>query len=237
MATLTLDMFTQGSADVESAQYRILAALAALRKDIRQNALYPALGDLVELSSMLDTIQQNRDAYRTSLPQTLRGVDLERKTLLFDAVPADAESIERTFELLRWAMPHVKGLAEEGMAMFEFVHQHLTIDPVGIMPLYQDEGYVFIPDHADNVVHVLRYELSLFSAEEEQYRAMRTFEVEAHVPASALETPEDLKLALVEQHRELPNPATFLMDNDLDFPFDATILPVAKRKLMRHLIS
>ena len=35
----------------------------------------------------------------------------------------------------------------------------------------------------------------------------------------------------------MPNPATFLMDTELDFPFDTTILPVAKRKLMRHLIS
>ncbi|MBK7032936.1 MAG: hypothetical protein IPH49_06685 [Ignavibacteria bacterium] len=51
------------------------------------------------------------------------------------------------------------------------------------------------------------------------------------------ERPEDLKLALVEQHQDMPNPATFLMDSDLDFPFDETILPVAKRKLMRRLIS
>ena len=66
---------------------------------------------------------------------------------------------------------------------------------------------------------------------------MRTVEIEAHVCSSILETPEDLKLTLMEHHKEMPNPATFLMDTDLDFPFDETILPVAKRKLMRHLIS
>ena len=121
--------------------------------------------------------------------------------------------------------------------MFEFVHQNLTLDPVGIMPLYQDEGYVFVPNHGANIVHVLKYELSLYSADTEKYRAMRTIEIETYVPSSIFETPEDLKLALVEQHKDMPNPATFLMDTELDFPFDTTILPVAKRKLMRHLIS
>ncbi|MBK6290918.1 MAG: hypothetical protein IPH85_02335 [Ignavibacteria bacterium] len=237
MGTLTLDMFTQGVADVEAAQYRILAALSGLRRDFRQNTLYPALGDLIELSSVLETIQQNRETYRTSLPQTLTGVDLEKRQLMFNATPADEESIARTFELLNWAVPFVKELTDEGVAMFEFVHQSLSLDPVGIMPLYRDEGYVFVPDHRENLIHVLKYELSLFSAESEQYRAMKTIEIEAHVPASILETPEDLKLALVEQHQDMPNPATFLMDSDLDFPFDETILPVAKRKLMRHLIS
>ena len=237
MATLTLDMFTQGAGDIEAAQYRILAALKALRKDFRQNTLYPALGDLIELTSMLETIHENRERYRTSLPQTLKGVDLEKKELMFDAVPADEESIAGMFELLAWAVPFVTELTNEGVAMFEFVHQNLTLDPVGIMPLYRDEGYVFVPNHSANIVHVLKYELSLYSADTEQYRAMRTVEIETHVPSSIFETPEDLKLALVEQHKDMPNPATFLMDTELDFPFDTTILPVAKRKLMRHLIS
>jgi hypothetical protein len=237
MGMLTLDMFTQGVTDLEATQYRVMAALAALRRDFRQNTLYPGLGDLIELASVLETISRNRDRYRSSLPQTLTGVDLEKKELMFNAVPADAESVERTFELLQWAMPFVKELTDEGVAMYEFVHQNLTIDPVGIMPLYRDEGYVFVPDHRTNVVHVLRYELSLYTADAEQYRAMRTVEIEAHVPTSPLETPEDLKLSLMESRTDMPNPATFLMDTDLDFPFDQTILPVAKRKLMRHLIS
>jgi len=237
MGTLTLDMFTQGLNDVEATQYRILAALATQRKGFRQNSLYPALGELIELSGILETIRQNREQYRSSLPRTLTGVDLEHKRLLFDAVPADEQAVERTFQLLTWAIPFLKELTDEGVAMFEFVHQNLTLDPVGIMPLYQDEGYVFVPNHRQNIIHVLKYELSLFSAESEQYRAMRTVEIEAHVRSSILETPEDLKLSLMELHREMPNPATFLMDTDLDFPFDETILPVAKRKLMRHLIS
>ncbi|MCX6141525.1 MAG: hypothetical protein NTX15_12020 [Candidatus Kapabacteria bacterium] len=237
MSTLTLDMFTQGAADIEAAQYRILAALSSLRKDFQQNTLYPALGDLIELSTVLETINRNRENYRSTLPQTLTGVDLEKKELMFNAVPADEESIENVFQLLEWAVPYVSELTNEGVAVFEFVHQHLSLDPVGIMPLYRDEGYVILPDHHANLVHVLKYELSLFSAETEQYRAMKTIEVETHVPASMFETPEDLKLSLMQKHQEMPNPATFLMDTDLDFPFDMTILPVAKRKLMRHLIS
>lgn len=237
MGTLTLDMFTQGVADIESTQYRILAALTSLQKTIRHNSLYPALGELIELTSVLETLQQNREQYRSNLPKTLSGVDIERKELTFAAIPADSESIEKLFELLAWALPHVKALTDEGVAMFEFVHQNISLDPVGIMPIYQDEGYVLLPERSQNAIHVLRYELSLFSAETEHYRALRTIELDTHHTNNILETPEDVKLMLIARHTDLPNPATFIVDTDLDFPLDETILPVAKRKLMRHLIS
>jgi hypothetical protein len=42
---------------------------------------------------------------------------------------------------------------------------------------------------------------------------------------------------LIAEHRELPNPATYLCQTELDFPFQETILPVAKRKLLRRLYS
>jgi hypothetical protein len=50
-------------------------------------------------------------------------------------------------------------------------------------------------------------------------------------------SPQALKLSLMEERRELPNPATYFFDSDLDFPYEATMLPVAKRKLMRYLYA
>ena len=44
-------------------------------------------------------------------------------------------------------------------------------------------------------------------------------------------------LELIEANRDLPNPATYLFETDLDFPFNETILPVAKRKFLRGLYS
>lgn len=237
MTALDLEMFTSSAQDVEGTQYKILAATKQAAKEFHHNMLYPRLGDLIELVSVLETIQANRDQYRTVLPRRLTGVDFEKKTLQFDAIPADEQAVERMFELITWALPTLKELTEEGVAMFDFVTQSLSIDVVGIMPIYKDEGYAFIPDPKAQLFHVFRYEMSLYSDDNDKYRAMKTFEVQTRDINIVHEAPETVKLDLIKEHQDLPNPATYIVQTDLDFPFDETILPVAKRKLMRVLIS
>ena len=232
-----LEMFTKGAHDPEGARYRIMAALEAAAKEFHRSRLYPGLGELIELVSVLETVRDNKDQYAEVMPRKLSGVDFENKSLQFDTEPADPDMIEQLFGLIDWALPEVKKVTDEGVAMFDFVNTNLSIDVVGIMPIYRDEGYAFVSDRKDSVLHVLRYEMSLYSDNEDNYRALKTFEVETHEIDAVLIAPEDVKLHLIDSHKDLPNPATYLVDTDLDFPFDSTILPVAKRKLMKHLIS
>lgn len=238
MNTLSLELFTQAGRDVEAAQYRILAAVKELERSFRHNKLYPGLSTLLETGAMLEAIRQNATALNERSSQTLSGVDLDRKVLVFDATraPKDGE-VERMLDLIAWALPLLKPLADEGMAVYDFVAQRISIDTVGILPMYRDEGYLLVPDAANEVVHILRFELALFSHEDEQYRAMKTVELPARPQRAVLEAPEMVKLELVASYSDLPNPATFLCDTDIDFPFEATLLPVAKRKLMRYLAS
>ena len=232
-----LEMFTRGAHDPEGARYRIMAALDVAAREFHRSRLYPGLGDLIELVSVLETVRDNRDQYAEVMPRKLSGVDFENKSLQFDTEPADPSMIEQMFELIDWALPEVKKITDEGVAMFDFVNSNLNIDVVGIMPMYRDEGYAFVTDRKDGVLHVLRYELSIFSDKDDNYRALKTVEIESREIETVIVAPEDVKLQLIDSHKDLPNPATYLVDTDLDFPFDATILQVAKRKLMKYLIS
>jgi len=232
-----LEMFTTGATDPEGARYRIMAALEMAAREFHRSRLYPGLGDLIELTSVLETVRDNREQYATVLPRKLTGVDFEHKSLQFETTPADPGQIQQMFELIDWALPSLKKITDEGVAMFDFVDANLSIDVVGIMPIYRDEGYAFVADRREAVLHVLRYEMSIFSDKDDKYRALKTVEIESRTIDAVIMAPEDVKLQLIERHRDLPNPATYLVDTDLDFPFDATILPVAKRKLMKHLIS
>jgi hypothetical protein len=56
------------------------------------------------------------------------------------------------------------------------------------------------------------------------------------VPCKDVEPhPSSIKLELVKERRDLPNPATYLFDTDVAFPYEETMLPVVKRRLLRHL--
>ena len=237
MAALDLGMFTNGATDPEGTNFEVRAALNTSTANFRKNRLYPGLAELVEIATTLEAILNNRNMYTSRLPRKLTGVDLEKKTLTFESVPASPEMVEQLFLLIEQLLPLIKTATDEGIAMFDFIIQNLTADIVGILPVYRDEGYALIPDQRSNLIHVLRYEMSLYTSEGDNYRALKTYELEPREMVVGKDAPEDIKLALVNEHREMPNPATYYLATDLDFPFEETILPIAKRKLMRLLVS
>ena len=103
------------------------------------------------------------------------------------------------------------------------------------MPVYRDEGYWFIPENRRSLLHLMRYEVSLFFSAGERYRRLKTSLIES-VAERQVHTPaETIKLSLIERYRDLPNPATYRCETDLDFPYAETMLPVAKRKFMSTL--
>lgn len=237
MASLTLDLFTHAFGDAEAAQYRVLAAIDAVARELRKVRLYPMLSELIETVAVLETIDRQSETIRKNGPRSLTGVDVEQTRLLYEASMHDAEDVARMMDLIAWALPQVKTLAEQGVAMFDFVSDHMRLDAVGIVPLYKDEGYVLVPDHDRDTLHIIRYEMSMIAANDGQYRAMRTLELASRSLHGIVPTPETIKLELIRSHKDLPNPATYVCDVDVELPFDETVLPVAKRKLMRYLIS
>lgn len=232
----TLDLFTGAVQDYERAQYQILGALQQARKHFAENRIYPHLGELINLYGTLQTIVQRSEGLRNALPGRIREVDLENQEILYDKPELDQDQLHVVEELIMWALPQIKSAIEEGRTIFEFVEENLLIEEVGIVPSYVQEGYLLVSDHENRQLHILQYNFSIFSGATERYRSLRTTFVRS-VADSVQVTPRGLKLSLMEERRELPNPATYFFDTDLDFPFEPTMLPVAKRKLMRYLFG
>jgi len=44
-----------------------------------------------------------------------------------------------------------------------------------------------------------------------------------------------MRLKLVQKNRDLPNPATYLINSKYTYPLEETVLPVAKRLLVRYV--
>jgi hypothetical protein len=48
-------------------------------------------------------------------------------------------------------------------------------------------------------------------------------------------TYEHMKLNLIKQYTSLPNPSVYLVLSKITFPFDQTLMPVAKRLLVKQI--
>jgi hypothetical protein len=223
---LSFDLFA-ASDDAEKSRYQILAALAEAREDFRQTRLYPPLGDLVRVHRALRDLDSRRGELLAGERGALTGIDLEEGRLLYEASERRPLPFE---ELIVWAMPRLEALIEEGRALYDFVEEHAELAPVGLAPTYQDEGFLLVPEAGGFAA--LRYTVSLFTRAGERYRSIRTAPPTHVEAATAAEARRGLFGAV-----DWPNPATYAIETDLDFPFEATVLPVAKRKLLHYLAS
>jgi hypothetical protein len=234
---LSLETFLHAIQDMERTRFEILGGLQKVRSNFHHNKIYPDLAMLIDLHAELQTIANNADTLQRKHPRTLKEIDFDERKLIYNDVPIHDENFASIRELIDWAMPYLQTAMEEGATMFEFVEENLSLEVVGILPSYLEEGYAFVPDNIGGILHVIKYEVSIFTGASEQYRSLKTSLVKSMQRSAIVQPAQTLKLELVQEYPELPNPATYSFDTDLDFPFQETILPVAKRRLLRHLFS
>jgi hypothetical protein len=134
-------------------------------------------------------------------------------------------------------LPYIEEAIDEGIILFDFVDENISLDQVGVLPIYKDEGYFMVTDNTAFELQVHRYESTLFSSGNENYRSLKTEFVKSERQVIIRRSPESIKHELIKERKDLPNPATFLFDSELDFPFAETIFPVVKRKLISHIAA
>lgn len=237
MEPLGLEMFFSSDTDWETNEYKVLAGLQKLRIEFNKKKIYPALDDLIKLNTILEDIVKQRNNLSGHSSKEIKSFDLNNKKIVFDSFEKVIPDVEFFFKFIKWALPHIKAAIEEGIVLYEYVEKNIQIHQVGILPLYKDEGYFIIPDNVENKLLVHRFECSLYSAGNVPYRALKTKLVETTPKDPLLKTPESIKRYLINQYKDLPNPATYICDTDLEFPFSESLFPIAKRKLMEQVTA
>ncbi len=232
---LTLSLFTKVRDDFEKRQYIILAELKKISSEFQYYKVYPQLSMLVELRRTLKDIITRLSDLRNKFPKRLSKIDWVNRTIEHEVVFVDGTDLPAVENLIMWALPNLDKVIHEGIAIHEYVEKELSIEHVGILPNYRNEGYFFVPDIRKQKLNLFRFELSIFKSSEDKYRSLKTRFLKALEQGSVQLSPSSIKLELIREEKELPNPATYAFDTSLDLPFDQTILPVAKRKLIQAI--
>ncbi len=234
---LTLDLFTKVNDDFEKRQYLILSELQKISSEFQYYKIYPHLSQLIELRKTLLEIIERLSDLRNKFPKRIGKIDWVNQTIEHDVVFIDGTDLSAVEDLINWAVPELERVIHEGISIHEYVENDLSIEHVGILPNYRDEGYFFLPDNTSRSLNLFRFELSIFQSAEDQFRSLKTKFLKAVEQGKAKISPGSIKLELIREEKDLPNPATYAFETSLDFPFNQTILPVAKRKLMQTIHS
>ncbi|WP_436516165.1 hypothetical protein [Ekhidna sp. To15] len=234
MDRLKHDWLTEGLIDYEYKKYILLAYLKNIGSRFNQSELYPFMSDLIFHYRNLIKVKESKKLMYDNFPETLTKADFNKLRLTYDKIVNDDEVMQQIEEIIAFAIPKMKGMLEEGKELYEFVEEHIELEPVGVSPIYSDEGYLFINQDSSSDVSIFRYQMTFFEHAEEKYRSMTTKFLMNEMKGIS-RTFENIKVELTRQFTELPNPATYLASSKLKFPLNETVLPVAKRMLVRRI--
>ncbi len=234
MEQLKHDWLTEGLIDFEYKKYILLAYLKDVRKRFDLNQLYPFMSDLVFHYRNILKVKESKKLMYENFPETLSKADFKKLEIVYKKVVNDGEVMKALDDIIGYALPKIQSTLDEGKEIYEFVEENIVMEPVGVSPIYEDEGYLFINQDSSIDVAVYRYQLTFFEHAEEKFRSMATTFVKNEIK-KINRTYENLKLELVKQFTDLPNPATYMVETKLKFPLEHTVLPVAKRMLVRKI--
>ena len=238
MKKLSLETLINAAEDPELSRYKILAALKDHLSHLHKNRLYPPFAELISAKKLIDELVKSKQKMNETFPKKIRKFDIKNKKTVYEQKNYTDSELNRMFDFIDWMMPKLKEALLEGKSIFDFVDENLNVTEVGIVSLYKREGYFIVPDNKLKRLNVYRFEMSLFEGGEEPIRILKTnlinsYEKEKYTTKSY----EEIKLEMIKNFPEMPNPITFRVETELDFPFNETILPIAKRKLIQKLAA
>jgi len=234
MNQLSQTWFAEGYIDFELKKYTLLAYLQQINKYFNENKLYPQLSDLIFHYNNIVAFRENKKYLQEHFPKKLTGIQIEKLQVLYEQMIADDELMQELEEIINYSAGEMKTTISNGTEIYEFVEENLTITPIGIIPIDIQEGYFFLSAGNSKSTHVYQYRLSIFEKHDEKFRSMKTNYVEL-MQRTIVYTYENLKTELIRNRTDIPNPAVYSIETDLTFPIEETLLPIAKRSLVKYI--
>jgi hypothetical protein len=234
MKTLSSTWFAEGFIDFELKKYTLLAYLQEIHRHFDQQKLYPQLGDVIMHYNNLLAFKHNKQFLQQQFPKKLNELDIKRLEVLYQSIIDDDEMMSELEEIIHYAAEKMNNTIRNGTEIYEFVEDKLTIFPVGLIPLETSEGYFFLSDGVIRDTLVYQFSLSIFEKHDEKYRSIRT-EFIAGWERNFVNTYESIKAELIRSRSSLPNPAVYGIETELKVPVDETLLPIAKRCLVKYI--
>ncbi len=234
MNSLSETWFADGYIDFELKKYTLLAYLQEVNKYFNQHKLYPQLADIIFHYNNLLAFKKNKQYLQEQFPKKFTGIQLQKLQVLYEKMIEDDDLMKELEDIIQYASKIMETTINNGTEIYELVEDKMTIAPVGLIPLDLNEGYFFLSTSMDKNTKVYQYRLSIFEKHDEKYRSIKTEFVDTW-HRNIVNTYENIKSELIRHRAMLPNPAVYAIDIALGFPVEETLLPIAKRSLVRYL--
>jgi len=169
-----------------------------------------------------------------AFPQRLTKADIEAVKLTYQKIVDDDSSMREIETIITFALQKMDPAIQVGKEIYDFVEKCLVIDAVGIVPLMPYHGYFSLRNGKEKTHGIYEFQITIFENKDDKYRGINIQFLETY-EESITKTPEAVKLDLIRRNKYIPNPAVYYVQSDITFPLEQTLLPVAKRSLVKYI--
>ena len=233
---LSANWITEKHIDFEYKKYLLLGYLQRVNENFTESKLYPSLSELMSHYRNVTSIRENKRSLFDSFPERLSGADLSKFNMIYEKLVNDDQVMNEIESIIEFSIPQFEKYISEGKAMYDFIESKLNIAPVGIIPLHADEGYMLLKFSPTGDTLVYEYHITIFENPDERFRGISTQYLCSYT-SSINNTFENIKQDLIRYHHKLPNPATYVIESELKLPLEETLLPLAKRTLVKFVAT
>jgi hypothetical protein len=234
MESLSKNWITESHIDFEYKKYILLAYLQHVSDNFTEHRLYPFLSDLVEHYRNLKVLKDNKKNLLESFPARAKAVDFEQFKIIYEKLAEDDSLIQEIENIIDYSIPQMEFYLKEGKKIYDVIEESLKISAVGIVPLNNESGYLFLKHAMQPDTKVYEFHISIFENPAERYRGIHVQYITSY-EKSLLNTFESIKSDLLLYNKHLPNPATYVIESEMLIPFEETFLPMAKRALVKRV--
>ena len=234
MKSLSNDWITEGLIDVEYKTYVLLAYLAEVKQQFNDQKIYPGFTDLLNHYQNVLSVKTGRENLKKSFPKMLSSADMKEMKLNYEETVKDNDFFEVMDAIIEYSIPTMKKHLEEGKGLYQFVEENLSISTVGIQAPTINQGYFFLfaPPKLDSKIY--KYNLTQVHLPDGNYRALHVSHL-SDFRLSFTTTFESVKSELIRSEKSMPGFSTYLIESDVFVPWEESLLPVAKRRLVEFL--
>ncbi len=226
---LEKDWFIKDPLDLEHKQYVLLAALQKVQEDFSFKKVYPSLASLIEsLQSMIE-FKRATETIKNRLKEP-NGIDLINKNILYTDPVLD-EITELLSEIVDYSLPLLKSNVKIGMDLHDEIERSLKWNTVGIVPKYQDEGYLIL--HVGKNLTLHKFLIKKVISNNEEFFGIAMEQIAKKT--SRLKNYEDLKIKTIKNNPELPCPLFLSVEGDDEYPMKESILPIVKKTCVSRI--
>jgi hypothetical protein len=234
MATLNNNWLTEKHIDFEYKKYVLLAFLQDVDKDFEVQRLYPSLRELVTHYRQLVLIKEKKDELYKGFTQSAKDIDMENMRIVYEKMVEDSDIMKELESIVDFSIPQFQRYLTEGRKIYDAIESQLNIFPVGVVPLRAKEGYIFLRAGKNADTCVYEYDIALFEEPDAKYSGIHTQFVKKREMDIGLSY-QYIKLELIKEKQEMPNPATYAVESEWVVPLEETLLPIAKRCLLKYV--